>query len=365
VAGGKELWYRSNDGLTYTEVSSKAVDEEINDPVEGPLETAANPDLDWVQANTRTGLTPLGGGSALAAPDTGGWAVLNPDTLQWAAFSFPDGAPRGLYQVDSAGRIHNLRGEGGEAEYRMSADGGTQWETLKFQLPPDHRFELVDFRANRAVGLAAVAVHASAGKDVDLLYTIDISGAKPLLRRRYTVGLGDFNSTAGLLNSTRMDFQTVAVFPDGRVAMSILDSSTKADSLSMGEVNGPELAVEGDTTLPPGAAPPAPAVSGPPTPATSGRHRVTLTVLRRGSRLTFKGEISPPHPGHLIRIERKKGRRWVAIAEIRASELSRFRYTRRVRGLKRAGERFRAVVRADPVGRGRGVSRAVRPKRVR
>jgi hypothetical protein len=53
----------------------------------------------------------------------------------------------------------------------------------------------------------------------------------------------------------------------------------------------------------------------------------------------------------MVRIERRRRRRWVGIAEIRAPKLSRFRYVKRLRGLRRRGERFRAVVRADAAGR--------------
>jgi hypothetical protein len=63
------------------------------------------------------------------------------------------------------------------------------------------------------------------------------------------------------------------------------------------------------------------------------------------------GRPVAPHPGYIVRIERRRRRRWVGIAEIRAPELSRFRYVKRLRGLRRRGERFRAVVRADAAGR--------------
>ena len=361
-ASGKELWYRSDDGITYTTVSSKAADTKVTDPVQGPLPTAPNPELDWVQSNTRMGMTALGDGRALAAPDLEStWALLDPETRRWSAFNFPGGAPSGLYQVDSLGRIHNVDIEGGTVEYSMSGDGGVTWKRETFTLPPSHAAELVDFRANRQAGTAAVAVRASAKTDVDIVYTLDITGDAPRLRRRYTIGKGDFNSTAGVLSNNRMDFQTVAIYRDGRVAVSVLDSTTTADSLRQGEIEGPELAIEGDSALPPGAAPPAPPVAGPPKPAVAGRHRVKLRVTRRGSRVTFRGTVRPMHPGHLLTLQRKRGRRWVGVAQIRANELSAFKHTVRLKRVTRR-DRFRAVAHADPAGRARGVSRVARTR---
>ena len=361
-ASSKELWYRSDDGITYLSVSSKAADTKVTDPVEGPLPTAPNPELDWVQSNTRMGLTALGDGRALAAPDLDStWALLDPETRQWSEFSFPSGSPSGLYQVDSLGRIHNVDIEGPSVMYSTSTDGGLTWQRAKWTLPAEHAAELVDFRANRQAGTAAVAIRASARTDVDLVYTLDITRDIPRLRRRYTVGRGDFDSTAGVLSNNRMDFQTVAIYRDGRIAMSVLDSTTTADSLRQGEVEGPELAIEGETDLPPGAAPPPPPVAGPPAAAVQGRHKVKLRVTRRGSRVTFRGTVRPMHPGHLVTLQRKRGRRWIGVAQIRANELSAFRLTVRLKRVTRR-DRFRAIASADPAGRGRGISEVVRAR---
>lgn len=67
----------------------------------------------------------------------------------------------------------------------------------------------------------------------------------PVLKRRYTVGLGDTGSAAGVGNSIRMDFQTVAIFPDGRIALSFLDSTTAYPSPTTGQMQTrPALAIE-------------------------------------------------------------------------------------------------------------------------
>jgi len=110
----------------------------------------------------------------------------------------------------------------------------------------------IHFRANKAAGVGAVAVNelddqagSNQGNDQDYLYKFDISGPKPVLKRIYLVGLGDAGSQAGVGNSVRMDFQTVTIFADGRVALSFLDSTTHYPSPTTGaEQPRPALAIE-------------------------------------------------------------------------------------------------------------------------
>jgi hypothetical protein len=66
------------------------------------------------------------------------------------------------------------------------------------------------------------------GTDFDTVYKLAIGrrDSTPTLLRSYRVGLGDLNATSGVGNDVRMDFQTVAIFGDGRVAVSYLDSTT-------------------------------------------------------------------------------------------------------------------------------------------
>lgn len=255
----KEPWLYSQDGLTYFEASSTTVDHTSEDPVEGPLSILADRDFDWIQPNTNTGLTPLGKGSALAIPgEDGDWSVLNGDTLKWSAFTFPGGKkPEGRYQVDSQGRLHNVDMGASGFMYRISVDGGRSWTETEVSLPAGQGSEEWDYRANAAVGIAAVSVHAEGSNaDTDHVYKLDIRGDRAVLARHYRLGNGDVNATAGLGNTTRFDFANTAILPDGRVATSVLDSKTPADSLSRGEVIGPAIAIEGDSNLPaPAAAP--------------------------------------------------------------------------------------------------------------
>jgi hypothetical protein len=258
VKGGypwKDPAFYSTDALTYTDASSMFVDETTSSPIEASLATAADSTFDWIQPNTGSGMTPLGAGGALASGEvTTDWGWLDPATLTWRAFTFPGAVqPRGLHQVDSAGRISNVIPRSDGFDYRISADGGQTWRSLSITLPSPFSLEQVDFRANRALGVVAVAVHADnseTGNDQDFVYKLGIAGSQPLLQRRYTLGKGDVGSTAGVGNSIRMDFQTVAILPDGRMAVSFLDSTTHYPSPTTGlEQTRPAVAIEQATTL--------------------------------------------------------------------------------------------------------------------
>lgn len=256
VRGGapsKELWLYSLDGLTYTQVSSTFADEMTTAPQETLLPVRKASMLDWIQPNSNTGITPLGDGLALAEPDFAGepWSLLDPQTLSWRAFSFTKGhEPAGRYLADSKGRLHNLLPRPTGFEYRISSNGGGSWRSLTVALPDKHTIEEIDFRANAAAGVAAVGIHAHDGiadTDQDLLYKIGISSGKPRLLRLYEVGLGDVKGSSGVGQDIRFDFETVAIFGDGRVGISFYDQTTSgvyhlAEALR--ERIGPALAIE-------------------------------------------------------------------------------------------------------------------------
>jgi hypothetical protein len=254
----KEDWLYSTDGIEYTNVTSKYVDDTLSSETQSYLTTHADSTFDWIQANSSTGLTALGAGGALASGDWpfDAWSLLHPSTLTWTAFEFPGPVvPQGSFQVDSAGRIQNLvpHGDGAGFDYRTSTDGGKSWRSATVALPAKYTIDQIDFRANRAAGVAAVVVHAlnsDTGNDQDYVYKFDIATSQPFLKRMYLVGLGDAGSAAGVGNSVRMDFQTVSIFNDGRVALSFLDSTTHYPSPTTGQAQPrPALAIEQNTAL--------------------------------------------------------------------------------------------------------------------
>lgn len=260
VKGGlpKEVWFYSTDGLNYTQVTSKDVDKFLSGAqTQAPLPATANPDSDWVQENTNGGMIQLGAGDMLASPDfLAEWSLLDGDAFTWSSYTFADGTePRGLFQVDSAGRVHNvLPSQGGDAfDYRVSGDGGQKWKSITVDLPENHTINELDFRANLAAGVAAVAMRAHdaiSGTDQDLVYKLDITKLGPRLMRRYDVGLGDLSAVAGVGNPVRFDFESVTIYADGRVAVSFLDSTTTMRHPIHGTENfAPAIAIEGESTL--------------------------------------------------------------------------------------------------------------------
>jgi hypothetical protein len=240
----------STDGLTYVETSNPFLDQRMEAATEGWIKTGKESDLAWGLPNSNSPITPLGGGSALAAPGpfANSWSVLNPETLKWSALTLPDGAQLdGRVLVDSKGRLHNLIAQGQMFDYRISSNGGRTWKSLRVELPEGHSISEYDYRVSAEVGIAAVVIHAEKSQgDADLLYTLGVAG-KPRLERLYEVGLGDTDSTPGVGQNTRLDFQTVAIYPDGRLAVSFLDSTT-GPIYSLTEAVqdrlGPALAIE-------------------------------------------------------------------------------------------------------------------------
>lgn len=247
IKGGvpKEFWYYSLDGLTYALVTSKFV-EQLNTSSRRTLAaTAPSAIYDHIQPNTNGGMFQSGATRLLASGDLDdNWSVFDGVEQTWTGVIHADGTdPSGRYTVDSAGRLHNLVPQGSAFLWRWSSDGGKTWRSLTAKLPVNCQIEQIDFRANKYAGVAAVIIRAQdsgAQVDRDLLYKIGIKDAQPKLLRQYQIGLGDLNSTAGITNDIRMDFQTLAIYDDGKVAVSFLDTTTEEQ---------PAVAIELDTKM--------------------------------------------------------------------------------------------------------------------
>jgi hypothetical protein len=280
----KEFWFYSTDGLTYTQVTSKFVDERLN-PSTKTLATGKDRELDWIQPNANGGMFTLGAGNLLASGDLNmSWSMLDAKSFAWHGTSQADGnAPSGLFQTDSAGRLHNVLPQGTKFVYRWSSDNGATWRSTEATLPEGLVIEEIDFRANKEAGVAAVMIRAQetqSGLDRDLIYKLGIKQAVPKLQRHYQVGLGDQGSTSGVGNDVRMDFQTIAIFRDGRVAVSFLDTTTKGVSPTTGEQRpSPAVAIEGRTRRLGPVEPPAPPTVG----TAPGPISSTVTVASPGA----------------------------------------------------------------------------------
>jgi len=261
-------WQYSYDGLNYTGVVSKTRDR-------GPaqsfwLDVEPNPVRDYTQILT-DGLfptwAPLDSGKAWSGGSTN--LIFDREDMLWHPWTTPDGERiDGKLQIDSRGWLHNVQG----GLYRTSVDGGRTWNEL--ELPPGNPG---DFKAHGAAGIAAVVAERGTPQGVqDNVFKIDISTPQPKLLQHFLVGDGDDGRISGagaytLQGGHRFDFSNVAVFPDGRIAVSFMDKKTRIPVPTLGEneaacliedqpdgpgelgspcrVVAPMLAVEQDTTI--------------------------------------------------------------------------------------------------------------------
>jgi predicted GH43/DUF377 family glycosyl hydrolase len=86
-------------------------------------------------------------------------------------------------------------------------------------------------------------------------------------------------------------------------------------------------------------------VAAEPTVTVGVKHRVTLRVVRRGTRGTFTGSVGPRHPRRVVVIQKRASGRWVKFATLRTNSRSRFSTVKRLKRL--AKYQFRARTAAD------------------
>ena len=253
----KDIWYYSLNGLTYELLGSRSLDETVNgDAAPSALAPAVDAAADWDQPDTGSLMTPIGNGALLAAPEnytqpTSEWQTFDATTMRWTGYTPSDSATSSDARIlaDSRGWLHRFTPEGGAFGYGVSTDGGKTWSSIDEPLPCNCSIDTsdvqdYDFKVNGALGIAAIVMHvkdATTGTSRDLVYKIDVSTPQPRVARRYVVGKGDLTTGVGLGSSApRFDFDTIAILPDGRVAVSFDDSTHTT----------PAVAIEQTTTLP-------------------------------------------------------------------------------------------------------------------
>lgn len=243
----KEPFYVSLDGLNYFVPSAKFSDQITNGTVSRWLDVKPDPELDWLQPNYQVRLTPLGRGAVLSSRSNyaeGGlgpsWAIMDKGELKWSAFDIPnDSLPDGGHMLtDSKGRLHHLRNEEKRIAYRLSADGGRSWKKLNIPLPKgsEPRPDL-DFRASGKLDVTVIAAHVVNGKtelSQDYVYKLTTARGRPRLAKVYLVGMGDLETGSGVTSSApRFDFASIALFPDGRIAVSFMDKAHTRPTLAV------------------------------------------------------------------------------------------------------------------------------------
>lgn len=260
--------YASVDGLNYTIATNRTVDSEANGDVARYLDDVPAADiLDWTQPISVSGFTPLGDGRCLtdetAFSARAGFTEIganhcllrdDPDgNVNWYGFDTPAGLPEGRFLADSRGYLHAVNFESATTfVYRYSTDGGRNWTEHRHDLPGNYEVRegmLWDFKVHGGLEIAAVSVHATdpeAAVDRDMVFrfTDVVPGSDPSVEVLY-LGKADVSYVVGVSTSERYDFTTLAILPDGRVAVSYADSESPNPRIAIeapGEVpDGPPL----------------------------------------------------------------------------------------------------------------------------
>ena len=226
----------STDGLNYFTPTQRQLDVVRNARTSGYLPTTPDPDLDYMQPQAQTGLGTLAKGVlSFDANRTCPVQTLKSDG-SWSCFEMANEADlNGPLFTDSRGWVHEVVHEAGEFVYRLSKDGGRRWTKTTFVLPHDMVAETYDVKVNGKLGIAVIATHAE--KDdkqtfQDVVMKIDVRKPTPKLDKIYYVGDGNLASTVGLdvaslLSgaSNRVDFTSVAILPNGKIAVSFADKT--------------------------------------------------------------------------------------------------------------------------------------------
>jgi hypothetical protein len=199
-----------------------------------------NPDADFWQPNPGTYTVPLNAGGVLLINNGSDdlpcpAARLNATTTKWECVTLPF-VPKGTLRQDSRGWLTQVEKTAkDELELKTSSDGGVSWKSLTITAPEDTGFEefadhAVDVKVNGKLGQAVLSGRLNNKKGIgqDVVYRVDISKAQPRLMKTYYVGKGDISTIVGIVGATsdRFDYPSVALFPDGRIAVSFDDSTT-------------------------------------------------------------------------------------------------------------------------------------------
>ena len=196
-----------------------------------------DPDLDYMQGHSETRIAPVPGGGALSLSAVGG-SSCDTQHLErdgsWSCYEAPGFSVEGALHADSRGWLHDVSAGGDEVAYRVSRDGGRTWTRRTFAVPGGAAsVESFDVKAHGRLGLTAVALHVlkDDGRHQDMVMRIDTRSGLPRLVETYLVGKGDMRFTSGLdvsgllanRKSNRFDFSSVAILPDGAIAVAFVD----------------------------------------------------------------------------------------------------------------------------------------------
>lgn len=252
VRGGtvtKSVELIATDGLSYTTASYPNLDVQSGpEPRFFDIKVAKERAADYWQPNPGTYTLPLNQGGVLlmnnGQDNLGSDAAwLNPTSLRWERVRLAF-KPTGTVRQDSRGWLTMVTQTGNDLTLGLSRDGGRTWKRTELVLPETvtkiaASSGFYDVKVNGALGQAVVATRANdrKGRGQDLVWRVDIRTASPRVTTVYAVGLGNAPTAVGLVAGAaadRFDFPSVALLPDGRIAMSFQDATTPRNTLVQG-----------------------------------------------------------------------------------------------------------------------------------
>jgi hypothetical protein len=264
VTGGgitKDIDTLSADGLDYSDPSFFYYDEQQTAPGRFAVKFARNQDADYWQPHPGTGTLPLNAGGVLRffnnedLTGTHGCAVARLQAnAMWQCVK-TTGTFRGVVRQDSRGVLVEAYPTPGNAALVLatSRDGGVHWSRTTLTPPKSTggvRLEtpnLYDVVANGALGQAVVSARFddAKGNGHDMVFRVSTRAAKPRKLATYVVGKGDLNTANDVTGSAgyRYDYESVALLPDGKIAISFDDSTCVQPSLRDSTHRSPEVAI--------------------------------------------------------------------------------------------------------------------------
>jgi hypothetical protein len=264
VTGGgitKDIDTFSPNGLDYSDPSFFYGDEQQGGTGHAVVKVVRNQDADYWQPHPGTGTLPLNAGGMLRfgnQEDVTGQracavAQLTPSAT-WQCVTMR-AKFLGVVRQDSRGYLVEAYPTPGNASIVLatSRDGGLHWARTTLTPPKATgavRLEtpsLYDVVANGALGQTVVSARFddAKGNGHDMVFRVNTRSVRPQLVSTYIVGKGDINTANDVTGSAgyRYDYESVALLPDGKIAVSFDDSSCVQPSLRDSTHRSPEVAI--------------------------------------------------------------------------------------------------------------------------
>jgi hypothetical protein len=261
VDGGtltKDVVTLSSDGLNYSHASYPTNDEKSYPTTPFRIKVVKNPAADWWQPYPWMSTLPLNQGSMLyfaKSTDSAGKACtvgrLDPATATWRCVALRGNLNgNAVIRQDSRGYLTELTSYGpGALQLATSRDGGLHWSHVILRAPKGTgtQLEMDNVAVNGRLGQAVVNARYDKpnGDGQDMVFRVSEKRPTPRLLRTYLVGKGDIVTASGVGNSVgyRFDYPSVAILPDGHIAVSFDDSTCLQPSLRDSTRRSPEVAI--------------------------------------------------------------------------------------------------------------------------